>query len=261
MKTIVITLFLLFFSASFFAQDIIYTTLDEKIEAKVLEVGTSEIKYKKWSYLEGPTYSLLKSDVVLITYENGSFERFENTTPARPTYSDRPNPFPRNSELDEKLKTDFGRNILSFNISDMLASRFSLGYEHIFKNGKWSLKIPVSLGFGEETYYIQNLYFRTGLGINHYPTGQGRVQYFAGTLFTYGLRRNGSGYYNPSTGTYFSNTRLDNVMAGFVTNGINYQVTEHFNLSAVGGIGFEDTEGPSWAVPLGLVEINLGVRF
>ncbi|MDO9340508.1 MAG: hypothetical protein Q7T72_08285 [Bacteroidales bacterium] len=57
-----------------FAQDKIYKTDRTIIEAKVQEVGDAEIKYKKFSNLNGPIYILKKEDVSMIVYENGEKE-------------------------------------------------------------------------------------------------------------------------------------------------------------------------------------------
>jgi len=48
----------------------------EEIKAKVQEVGISEIKYKKVDNLTGPLYTVLKSEVFIIKYENGTKEVF-----------------------------------------------------------------------------------------------------------------------------------------------------------------------------------------
>ncbi len=53
------------------AQDIIITHMAQKIEAKVLEVSKSEIRYKEWDNLEGPTFVLGAEEVVTIIYANG----------------------------------------------------------------------------------------------------------------------------------------------------------------------------------------------
>jgi hypothetical protein len=50
----------------------------DKINAKVLEVGTTEIKYKKSQNPEGPTYVNYKNDVALIEYKNGYKEVYTN---------------------------------------------------------------------------------------------------------------------------------------------------------------------------------------
>lgn len=52
--------------------DVIILKNGQEIKAKVLEVGTNEIKYKMCDNLEGPTFSKKKSEVFKIQYPNGS---------------------------------------------------------------------------------------------------------------------------------------------------------------------------------------------
>lgn len=58
------------------AQDLITKKDGEDIQAKVLEVGPDEIKYKKFDNLEGPTIIIFTSDVLMIRYENGTKDIF-----------------------------------------------------------------------------------------------------------------------------------------------------------------------------------------
>jgi tetratricopeptide (TPR) repeat protein len=57
-----------------FAQDKIYKTNKTVIEAKVTEINASEIKYKKFSNLNGPAYIVPRKEVSMIVYENGEKE-------------------------------------------------------------------------------------------------------------------------------------------------------------------------------------------
>ena len=50
----------------------------ETILVKVIEVGTSEVKYKKLDNLNGPVFSMLKSDLLMIKYENGTKDDFSS---------------------------------------------------------------------------------------------------------------------------------------------------------------------------------------
>nr|WP_294897404.1 hypothetical protein [uncultured Pedobacter sp.] len=61
------------------AQDKIYKTSGEVLEAKVLEIGSTEIKYKVFANINGPTYTILKTQVLKITYENGKSESFQDS--------------------------------------------------------------------------------------------------------------------------------------------------------------------------------------
>ena len=58
------------------AQDIVTKRDGSEFTAKVIEVGESEIKYKKFDNLEGPTYTIKVSDVFMVKYENGSKDVF-----------------------------------------------------------------------------------------------------------------------------------------------------------------------------------------
>ena len=58
------------------AQDVIVKKDGSTILSKVLEVNTSEIKYKKYSNLDGPTYTILKTELLSINYKNGESEKF-----------------------------------------------------------------------------------------------------------------------------------------------------------------------------------------
>lgn len=56
------------------AQDIITKKGGEEIKVKVQEVGQTEIKYKLYDNQNGPLYSVNKSDLFMIKYENGTKE-------------------------------------------------------------------------------------------------------------------------------------------------------------------------------------------
>lgn len=73
-------LFVMLLSATnIFAQDVIVKKDGTTILSKIIEVGTSEVKYKKFSSLDGPMYSISKADIMKVNYENGDSESFQNT--------------------------------------------------------------------------------------------------------------------------------------------------------------------------------------
>lgn len=57
-----------------YAQDVIVLHDGNTIVSKVLEITKSDIKYKKYDNIDGPSYSLNRSAVQKINYENGSVE-------------------------------------------------------------------------------------------------------------------------------------------------------------------------------------------
>ena len=61
-----------------FAQDIIVLKNGDIIKTKVLEIGSTEIKYKKYTNIDGPIYSKLISEILAINYENGTKDTFDN---------------------------------------------------------------------------------------------------------------------------------------------------------------------------------------
>lgn len=86
MKRIIIGTITLFLSATFVdAQDIITKKDGTDIEAKVLEVNPSDVKYKRFDNLEGPTYSIDRTDILMIRYVNGTNEVFnvEQSSPVQ----------------------------------------------------------------------------------------------------------------------------------------------------------------------------------
>ncbi|HWK07804.1 MAG TPA: hypothetical protein VNS58_29430 [Puia sp.] len=53
------------------AQDTITLKDGSEIKAKVTEVNSSEVKYKKWNNLDGPVFVIDKTTVFMIKYQNG----------------------------------------------------------------------------------------------------------------------------------------------------------------------------------------------
>lgn len=60
-----------------YAQDVISLKKGGEIKTKVVEIDKEYIKYKRFDNLNGPTIWVLKADVNLITYENGTKEIIE----------------------------------------------------------------------------------------------------------------------------------------------------------------------------------------
>jgi len=58
------------------AQDIITKTNGDEIKAKVTEIGIDDVKYNRFDNLTGPVYSVKKSEIFMITYEDGSKDVF-----------------------------------------------------------------------------------------------------------------------------------------------------------------------------------------
>lgn len=83
-KLLVALLCLVSLSAS--AQDLIICRNGDEITSKILKISKTEVEYKKWSNIEGPTYTLDKADIFMIKYQNGEKDVFKETpaVPAAP---------------------------------------------------------------------------------------------------------------------------------------------------------------------------------
>jgi tetratricopeptide (TPR) repeat protein len=106
------------FPSESLAQDKIYKTDRTIVLSKVLKISDSEIEYKKFSNLNGPSYMLSKSEVTTIQYENGEIESFsqpktkEVVVQTRPTYT----------RFTGVISTGNARNlVINGNINDAIA--------------------------------------------------------------------------------------------------------------------------------------------
>jgi hypothetical protein len=75
-----ILLFILFVCSSNIikAQDTLSMRSGESILVKVIEIGTTEVKYKKLDNINGPVFAMLKSDLLQVRYENGTKDDFSS---------------------------------------------------------------------------------------------------------------------------------------------------------------------------------------
>ena len=80
MKHILAVLFLFvatMLSAQTQNHDLIITNSSERIDAVIIEVTSTEIKYKQADFQTGPTFVLAKSEIASIIYSNGQVQTFQ----------------------------------------------------------------------------------------------------------------------------------------------------------------------------------------
>ena len=128
---LVVTFFLCLVSVS--AQDVIVKKDGSTILSKVLEVNTADIKYKKHSNPDGPIYTMDKSEILSINYENGDRDTFNETNPSKeeddendrtPKYIEKPADS-RNSDLMKKYNRDYS-------LTDKLQKKRGTADEYMF---------------------------------------------------------------------------------------------------------------------------------
>jgi hypothetical protein len=76
MKKIILSLLIIVFASRLLAQDKIYKLKGPVIKARVIEIGTDEIKYKLFDSPEGPVYVVDKSGLNRIEFADGRVEKY-----------------------------------------------------------------------------------------------------------------------------------------------------------------------------------------
>jgi hypothetical protein len=264
MKKIILSLLILTsaFYIKSYSQDIIYKKDGSKEEAKITQVGAREIQYKKFSNLEGPVYSLAKSEIVMITYANGEHEIIT------PQY---------NAAVSNKqeLSTNYARNLLGYHLFDVVYGDFTLSYERILSSGTIGIKIPLGFGYAYNTDYytnsdnfVKNLVY-SGIGVNFYPTGQGKWRYFLGPAvrFGYGKQSSWESIWD-EYGNYIGEEEIadEGIYTKFIVdNGIMFTPVRNLSISSIVGVGIrffpEASQYNDAVLPTAYFSTNLHFRF
>jgi len=236
MKQNIFLLYCLLNSVCCFAQDVIYKADNTKVEGKVLEVNTFEIKYKLASDPEGPIRVISIPDLVFISYQSGSHQIFspENRS-SQPKF--------------DSLPFNFCKNFIGLDIAEFIYPSFGMAYERIFgMKGFFGLRVPFSIGLANQysayDNYAKGKIFNTGVDFIYFPTGQGKLKYYVAPYFEWGVfRYRNYGYSNSSS--YYQNyiDKSDGQhYVGGIKNGVLCQPTRHFCLSADFGIAIKKDE-------------------
>lgn len=131
-RHILLAVILLFSAGIATAQDVILKKDNTTVLSKVLEITSTEIKYKKWSNQEGPTYSINRSEVTRINFQNGDVEQFTEqivpVTPSQQTVVTHPEvqaapiqPQPQAEPKPEKPKSPYARGRMQFSLNGGVA--------------------------------------------------------------------------------------------------------------------------------------------
>lgn len=126
-RIIIIAIIQICLTGNVLSQDVILKKDNTTVLSKILEVTSTEIKYKKWSNQEGPTYSISRSEVVSINYQNGEVDRFNNNSmiaPASQQTVNYPSVQPANAQSQvtlEKPKSPYARGRVQFSLNGGVA--------------------------------------------------------------------------------------------------------------------------------------------
>lgn len=80
MKKLRLSIALTLLTTFCFSQDIITLKTGEDISSKIVEVGLTDIKYKKFDNVDGPSFTILKTEVLMIRYKNGTKDVYNTDT-------------------------------------------------------------------------------------------------------------------------------------------------------------------------------------
>ena len=207
MKNIII-LFAFFVSVKGFSQDQLFKKDNSKLEVKILEINPTDVKYKLFSYPDGPTITILKSEVALIIYQNGVHEVI-NSTPQTPVVKVAPSKkAKKNLNIEAKLST---KNSITLNLLEPLNGCIGLTYTRELANHHFNVCLPINIGFTTplmNQHFSKGLFYKNdigniagfkfsrkivdiGLGVNFQTSPKRLATYFVGPLVSYS-KYNGS---------------------------------------------------------------------
>lgn len=271
MKTIIYFSGLLLMCQFLLAQDIIFTFQGNVYEGKVIEITENAIKYKSKNNPDGPTYSVDKSKVSKIKYENGKTEIINITNE---TYNTTSNETEEDKIFDSIIRKK--KNIVGFDVAQFVYVSAGMSYERFFgKYSQFSIRIPFSVGFNyignEDNLIIDDVksynYYATPsanyyiyangkiagftIEFNYYPFNMKRMNYYVGPYFEYGVFaykvRQVYSFYNQygyqQYETRVSPLRYDGQhLAGGIMNGFLYHFNQVFTLEGTFGLGLKKDE-------------------
>ncbi|MBI5858680.1 MAG: hypothetical protein HZB42_13675 [Sphingobacteriales bacterium] len=207
-KLILSALILCLISATAKSQDRIYRNNGKVIEAKIIEVGSTEVKYKDYNNPDGPVYVLETDLIKKIVYENGKEEKFKESMKDPERYTGQ-----RNTAIKVNfLSALYGYSEISFEKSTGVGKGFELSLGIIgagkagvlyydfnqlgevkrspfgfFVSGGFKFsKLPDFILFGKTrfTHLMQGTYAKPALYFGSYKENQ--VQEKANNLFVVG---------------------------------------------------------------------------
>jgi len=204
-----------------FSQDKVLLKNGTVIEAKVLEVGTDDVKYQlKTKDGTGAIYTVPKTKIEVIVFESGYREEFKDIT----------------AEMADLTK----KHLIGFNYFDLILQNFSFDYEYFFAaKNDFSLYVPLRIGFPRDALHFNPVnVIETGIGVFIYPYRKKKLNYFTGIETMYSNKLAENFLYDPSTGgVIFNSPEHRNYLGVYITNGIKLNFRERFGLGYSFSVG------------------------
>lgn len=165
------------------AQDVIVLHNGDEIKAKVEEVGTDEVRYRKFENPSGPVYTIKRADVFMIRYESGGRDVFNQQT----QQTSAPQTTSAGTSGDELPRSSFNINPLGllqfgpiFQYEGRVGERlyitpyFRYAYAGVLTHLLWT-------GFEEESA-LSPASAGVGFGLKSFAASTGNTWYYGGAL-------------------------------------------------------------------------------
>lgn len=162
-------MFCLCFTGIVTAQDVILKKDNSTILSKVLEISNTEIKYKRWSNQDGPTYYISISEVASINYQNGDVEKFSsnaNEPTQTTTYIPQQIPAQYKGYMDHKVEnlTINGRVLSDEEVRNLFDAQTYQQYLEIKSKAKTQNGVGIALSaIGTVSMIASWLIYRFGI--------------------------------------------------------------------------------------------------
>jgi hypothetical protein len=249
------------------AQDQLFKKDNSKVLVKITEINPSEIKYKLFNNLSGPTYVEDKNNVSLIIYENGQHEVISVAPPANAAIDNGYGGFDPGTSRADSLTYYKYTNSISINFLNFFNNEIGLTYQKDFFKSHFNIVVPLAIGLEKpsitQSVYINNItnyynyntssygltkkLFDVGFGINYYPSLRTNVNYYIGPVFKY-MQYSGTQTYNyldPNAQNPYNRSIVtkNSVMSRYtmsITNGVIFRTRSRITMSVYASLGFKN---------------------
>lgn len=229
------------------SQDVLYTVSGKKLETKVVEINTTDIKYKNPDNVEGPTYVISKSDIVLIQFANGLTQIINSNPPTIAPPKEQPvYVAPKAADKPKPNLYYLNPNLISINALALANGDVTLIYDREFLNNHLSLSFLGGYNFNSRMGGLNAFIadsrdkakkiFDAGIGVNFMPRNTKRVQYFVGLLGKY-MAFNYESRVDSINNQFHYETAQGSQLAIMISNGWIYHISPNFNFKLFGSIG------------------------
>lgn len=265
MKQLILIITGLFCVSLVNAQDIITRNDSSKVQADVLEINPTQLKYKLFKYPDGPLITEDKAQLAYITFRNGLTERFLKERPAIKAYD--PNvynmdkvpvsPYDPQTRAKKREVLYQHKNYVGFNYLTLLNTALGFNYMRDVRKAHLVIHVPFAVGFGTplitnliyggsyardqvKSIRYEKMNYRVGLSPLFSPSMKSPVNFLIGPSYTFTEYRVMVSTINRTTGVEHGNEfKLYRSHYG-LNVGFLARITGRFNTTLLFTLGVKD---------------------